>query len=280
MASRWIAALLAAALLLTACGGGDDADVADTSDTPTATEADAPDEPTTAEEPTEGDDGVKDVPTIEPAAPTAPPAPPAPTAEPAPTTPPAPAAPSTPPPGQADAMDDLGGAMGGADDSQPPYSSYVTITDDTGAIQVDVPAEWGEVDGRPYTDEQGRQLFDVRIAPDLEGFLNTWDVPGLIITASREVAQTENEITLLDETVDAFSGVCTYLGREEYDDGLYTGHADVFDACGGTPTGYIILGAVPDSRAFVIRVQVQVVGERDLDALATALNSFLIVGDV
>ena len=279
MARHLIAALFALALLASACGG-DAADVAEGDDTPTATEAEDPTEDEPAEdEPSEEADsgGVKDVPTIEPDAPPAPTPPPAPAPA-----PPAPApapAPATPPPAQADAMDDLGSAMG-ADGGDAPYESYVTITDDTGAIQVDVPAEWTEVDGRPYTDEQGRQLFDVRIAPDLQGFLNTWDVPGLIITASREVAQTENEETLLDETVDAFSGACTYLGREPYDDGLYTGQVDIFDACGGTPTGYLILGAVPDSRAFVIRVQVQVVGERDLDALATALNSFLIVGDV
>ena len=160
------------------------------------------------------------------------------------------------------------------------YDSYTVITDDAGTIEVEVPTEWGEVDGRPFTDDAGRQLFDVRTAPDLQGFNDTWDVPGIIITASSDVAQTANEVTLLDELVEGVSNQCTYLGREPYDDGLYTGQIDIYDVCGGTETGYVVIGAVPDTRAFVIRVQVQVTEERDLEALARAIESFRVIGDV
>ena len=274
--TRTGAALLALAFFLAACGG-DDAPVADLTATTEPAEDEeptvppAPPAPTTEEEAS----GVKDAPTIEATIPPAPSPAPAATATPV----PVPAAPAPPPaPAVSDAMDQFGDDMGAGGAAS--YDSYVTITDDTGAIQLDVPAEWTDIDGRPYTDDQGRQLFDVRASPDLQGYLDTWDVPAVIVTASREVAQTENEVTLLDELVGPFSEACTYLGREPYDDGLYVGQVDVFDACGGTQTGYIILGAVPSTRAFVIRVQVQVVEERDIEALIQALNTFVIVGDV
>lgn len=272
--TRTGAALLALAFFLAACGG-DDAPVAELAATTEPAEDEEPTVPPAPPAPTtEEESGVKDAPTIEA---TVPPAP-TPTAAPAPP-PVAPAAPAAPPaPAMTEAMEQFGEDMGAGGATS--YDSYVTITDDTGAIQLDVPAEWTDIDGRPYTDDQGRQLFDVRASPDLQGYLDTWDVPAVIVTASREVAQTENEVTLLDELVGPFSEACTYLGREPYDDGLYVGQVDVFDSCGGTPTGYIILGAVPSSRAFVIRVQVQVVEERDIEALIQALNTFVIVGDV
>lgn len=269
--TRRAAAALALVTVLAACGGGEEP-------TPDPTEAAAAPTEAAATETTE-DPGGKDEPTIAPDAPTPPPAP---TADPAgePTAPPAPTLPPAPPAAPADsgAMGDVGTDMGAG--GAATYDSYTTITDDTGAIQLEVPTEWTDIDGRPYNDDQGRQLFDVRASTDLQGFNDTWDVPGVIVTASREVAQTENEVTLLDEVLGPLSGVCTYLGREPYDDGLYVGQFDVYDVCGGTQTGYIVLGAVPSSRAFVIRVQVQVVEERDIEALGRALNSFVIVGDV
>ncbi len=260
--------LLVAALLLSACGGGDDV-ASDPTPTPPTASASA------------SESSVKSEAEVDlPATPEATPTPaPAPTPTPAPTA----AAPTTEPQSLTGrpASDDL--AQAGADmgvSGESSYEGYTVITDDTGAIQVEVPTGWTDVDGRPYTDESGRQLFDVRASSDLVSFNDTWDTPGVIVTASREVAQSQDEVTLLDELVEPFSGVCTYLGREPYDDGLYTGFADVFDSCGGTDTGYIVVGAVPESRAFVIRVQVQVVAERDLEALQRALDSYINTGDV
>jgi hypothetical protein len=213
-----------------------------------------------------------------PPRPTAPPAPP-PAATATPT--PAPAAPPPPPAAPESGDDPLAGAGDDMGISGPAtYDSYTVITDDTGAIAVEVPAEWIDVDGRPFTDDNGVDFFDVQASTDLEAFITGWDVPGIIVNASTEAAQSQNEVGLLDQRLEAFSGQCTYLGREPYADPLYTGQADLFTDCGGTSTGYVILAAVPDSRAFLIRVEVQIVEERDLEAVERALASFVITGDV
>lgn len=262
---RTLTLLLAATLVATACsgsfgfGGSGETEVATK---PELTAAPATTAPATTQPPTPEAPPTLEEPTATPTLPADP------TPEP------------TPTPGGFSDFEDVVEDDPDEPDVPATYDEFVVVTDDTGSIQVEVPAEWDEIDGRPYTDEQGRSLADVRVAPDLDGFLDTWDVPGAIITASQDVAQTENEETLLNETVGPFSEVCAYEGRQPYDDGLYTGSFDVFNECGGTETSYVIVGAVPDSRAYVIRVQVQVVSERDLDALERIIETFVITGDV
>ncbi|CAN5377742.1 hypothetical protein BH23ACT9_BH23ACT9_24850 [soil metagenome] len=260
---RMTALAVALVLMAAACGGGGD-DTAETTATATPV-ATAIETETPSEEP-------KEEPSV--AAPTASPT----TPEPAEQATPLPTVPVDPAPADTSDLDAASDAMGVGGETT--YGSYVAVTDDTGAISVEIPAEWADVDGRPYTDEAGRDFFDVRASTDLEGFAGTWDVPGIIVNASTDAAQSLNEEALLDQRLELFSEQCDYLGRQPYADPLYTGQADVFENCGGTQTGYLILGAVPTSRAFLIRVEVQVVDERDIEALARALETFIITGDV
>ncbi len=160
------------------------------------------------------------------------------------------------------------------------YGEYMTISDDTGAISLEVPVEWGQVDGRPFTDAQGRPVSDVRAASNLESFQNSWETPGVIVSASSALAQTGNELTLIDELVEPLSGQCTYDGRQPYADPAYTGQFDTYTECGGVGASYIVLGAVPPGREYVIRVQVQINGERDLEALDRVISSFVVIGNV
>ncbi len=58
--------------------------------------------------------------------------------------------------------------------------------------------------------------------------------------------------------------------------GLY----DVWLNCDGTGTSFIVLTAVPEDRSFLALVQVQVVSDKDLDALDRILSSFIVSGDL
>ena len=160
------------------------------------------------------------------------------------------------------------------------YSDYTTISDDTGAIQVAVPVEWSDVDGRPYTDDAGNNIADVRASASLDNFHSTWEEPGMIFSASTDLAQSGNEETLLNELVDPLSGQCTYQGRSPYQDPAYTGVFDVYTDCGGVGATYVVVGAVPEDRRFVIRVQIQANTDRDFDALDQILATFVVTGQV
>lgn len=160
------------------------------------------------------------------------------------------------------------------------YEEYVVIMDDTGAIQVEVPAEWSDVDGAPFEDEEGRSVIDVRASSDLVGFAESWDVPGMIFSASSEWAATTTEQELLDTFVSSAEGQCVYGGREVYEDPAYTGWYDIFTDCGDALATYVIVAARPPEGNYLLMVQVQANEDRDFDALDRILSSFYVIGDV
>lgn len=160
------------------------------------------------------------------------------------------------------------------------YAEYTTITDETGAIEVEVPTEWSDIDGAPFVGEDGLRRIDVRAASDLASFAESWNTPGMVFTASSEVAEVSSETALLDELLEPLSGECTYEGRQPYEDPIYTGSYDVYSDCGGVGASYVVIGAVPEARDFVIRVQVQANSDRDFDALDRIIDTFVVTGQV
>src|SRR5690606_35471160 len=54
------------------------------------------------------------------------------------------------------------------------YTEYVSISDDTGTISVEVPTSWGQVDGSSVTFDDGSSLPRVVAAPDLPAFMGAW----------------------------------------------------------------------------------------------------------
>jgi serine protease Do len=167
-------------------------------------------------------------------------------------------------------------------ESSATYTEYVLISDDTGAIQVEIPAEWADINGEPYTDDEGDYVVDVRAASDLDSFHNTWSTPGMIFSASSDWASSTNPEALLDPFVEGLEGQCTYLGREVYEDPAYTGFYDLFVDCGSTNdlATYVVVAAGPPEGGFLILVQTQAVGDRDFEALDHILNSFYVIGEV
>jgi serine protease Do len=160
------------------------------------------------------------------------------------------------------------------------YDEYVLIFDDNDAVQVEVPAEWTDVDGAPYVDDGGNAITDVRAASDLDAFHTTWTTPGMIFSASSDWAASTTEEALLDDFVSSAPGQCDYAGREEYSDPAYTGFYDIFTNCGDTLATYVVVAARPSDGSFLLLVQVQANEERDFDALDRILASFLVVGEV
>ena len=166
------------------------------------------------------------------------------------------------------------------EESTDAYTDYTVIEDDTGSMQVEVPIEWSDVDGAPYTDEEGRAVTDVRAASDLAGFLETWGTPGMIFSASSDWAETTSEEELLDFYLESLQSACTYEGRSPYEDPAYTGFYDFYSECADTQATYVIVAARPPEGNFLILVQVQANEDRDFDALDHILASFFVSGDV
>ena len=160
------------------------------------------------------------------------------------------------------------------------YTAYVSIYDDTGAIVADVPSEWSDVDGSSYTDSAGNLIFDVSAAPDLAGFAGSWDVPGVSVTASSDLANFETVESILDNLQAGYLESCEDGGRDFYADPIFTGSYDLYLDCGGAGTTVVVLAAVPEDLSYLVVVQFQAVADRDFDALDTLLNTFNVIGGV
>ena len=162
--------------------------------------------------------------------------------------------------------DDLDMESGAGGDT---YAEYMTVSDDTGFLTVDVPTEWSDVDGTAG-------LFgpDVTASTDVQQFFETYDVPGLEFQATDiQTNQTPDEV--LDAVSQGQVAQCTPFERQDYSDPLYTGRYQEFDDCAGSETDFVWVAFEPFDQSFHGVVGVQILSPADVDALEHALDTFI-----
>ena len=149
------------------------------------------------------------------------------------------------------------------------YDTYVSVSDDSGFITLEIPAEWSELDGS-VNDSFGPSLW---ASPNLDGFVGGYDTPGVIIEATGERSSADIDATLAE---DDFSTECNYEGRSPYSDGLYTGSIDIYTNCVGGTSSIFVVAVAPDDDLFLARLVIQAVEPRDLDAADQIFRTFRI----
>jgi serine protease Do len=169
----------------------------------------------------------------------------------------------------------------GTGDPSATYSSYVTVTDDLGALQVDIPAEWKDVEGTPWIDNGDTIGAALAAAPELDEFWDSWVGSGMYFYVSDAFDRLGGYVELLDHYRVGYEEDCVDAGRYEFQDLAYKGEYDVFEKC-GRENGpmLLILSAVPvdDPQAFIVFIGVQVTKKADLDAVDHVLRTFQVVG--
>ena len=155
-----------------------------------------------------------------------------------------------------------------AESASDTYETYVSVSDDSGSISVEVPAEWADLDG-VANPNFGPSLY---AATEIQSFLNTFDTPGVIIeaTSARTAADIQSTLDEID-----FSTQCTYQGRDVYGDALYLGSFDLYTDCGGGTTSIFVVAVTPSDGTFLARLLIQAVEPRDLDAADQIFNTFV-----
>lgn len=161
---------------------------------------------------------------------------------------------------------------GGADGGAFTYDSYVEISDGSGLLTMEVPASWGDVNGS--ANQAGNPALSA--SPDLQAYVESWDVPGVLFVAGSDLAAMSDAAVL-----DMFSSdaACTSQGREPYEDPLYTGTLEFFQGCGGTGTARVLVVARPPENTFAAVVDMQLVGDADLEALDQIMRTFIVNAD-
>lgn len=150
------------------------------------------------------------------------------------------------------------------------YGEYVTVTDDSGVLSVEVPAAWDDVNG-------GEGLFgpDIIASTDVQAWIQTYEPSGLEFQATGiETNQSTDEI--LSAVSQGQAGQCTSLGRQPYSDPLYTGVSEVFQDCGGTETDFAWVAFEPADQSYHGVIGVQITQQADVEALERALATFIV----
>lgn len=165
-----------------------------------------------------------------------------------------------------------------ADDVPSTHSEFVTVTDDSGAISVEVPVEWAEVDGRPLVVDEGGGRPNIRAAPSLEGFETSFAVPGVNVSLFEGAAPSDAD-ELLDDASGALEASCANVTRQPYDDARLMGSFDEYTGCGDEESSVVVVVAGPEDGGYLVRVLIQVVTRTDLGALDTILDTVVVDGE-
>ncbi len=157
-----------------------------------------------------------------------------------------------------------------------PSGEFVDVTDDSGSVQVSVPAEWEDVDGASITDAAGNVWSSVIASPDIDSLLGGWTTPGVSVMASPTALATTSVDGLLASTASSVSGDgCVSEGAQPFADGYHTGKYDYYTGCGEADADYIVIAATADSGGYLVYVIIQAVTDDDLAAVDRIVGSFI-----
>jgi serine protease Do len=161
------------------------------------------------------------------------------------------------------------------------YSDYVTVTDDTGAIALEVPASWGDVEGTLWEADWGNVHFvaaNVRAAPNLDDFYGYYAASGVDFAASKDWGDIGGYVQLLDGTRHWYEDDCELDGRYDYEDEAYEGKYDLWECTADSALVVLSSRPIADPLAYLTLVQVQIATDADIDALDRILKTFDVVG--
>ncbi|HMQ28341.1 MAG TPA: hypothetical protein PKA98_20295 [Acidimicrobiales bacterium] len=180
-----------------------------------------------------------------------------------------------------------GGVVAGVDfgvlDLPPgePYDEYVTLVDDTDTLEVEVPAAWSDTITEPRgiaADEDFEQNAwpYVSAAVDQDEFAEGWSSPG-VFTVNKITATSERtELDELDERID-LAGNCVEMSAFDYDDGSYTGLAELWQDCTSAGAAVLAISTLVEGTDHLLTV-VQLLTDADIEAATRVIETFSFIG--
>ena len=151
------------------------------------------------------------------------------------------------------------------------YTRYEEVTDDSGTLVVDVPAEWSDRNTEGFPLDDGRTLPAIQASTSLATYTSSYTVPGMEFTI---VEGTDDVEGFLDVVAPSPEDGCTDGGKSDYSDSVFTGRYQLWQDCAGTETDYLTLTARPAEGGYVAVLAVQIVTEADLEAVDRILATF------
>lgn len=153
------------------------------------------------------------------------------------------------------------------------YPIYMSITDTSGRIKLNVPAEWSDI--QPGPDEDNRPFLGA--APvfwstdEVDGMVGSYDVPGVTVSILGDQDGTTGKA--LDELA-ADESLCSPTRRDPVTTPI-KGEVEVL-TCTGTETKLIHYVFIPDFTNLMALMRIQVVSPQDVFAAETISQSLTI----
>jgi serine protease Do len=94
-----------------------------------------------------------------------------------------------------------GATTGGYDEATKQYTDYVTVQDDTGTIQLDIPSAWSDINGAVWSQTWGNYAFDapsISASANLDSYFNSYTESGVFFAASDRLGEIGGFVQLLD----------------------------------------------------------------------------------
>ena len=154
------------------------------------------------------------------------------------------------------------------------YDGYTTISDETGALILEVPVEFTDVNGA--LNDEG--LPQVDASPDLEGFVDTWDVSGVTYNS---FGQETTGFSSSQEAFDSATGTggvvedsCTFDSSETFEEGALQYTVGYYLDCAGTDTDYGLVYIFLGADEPILSIGYQLTSVADGEAFENVLATF------
>jgi len=162
-----------------------------------------------------------------------------------------------------------GGEAGEGDAPVPTFYSYETVTDDTGALSVDVPVEWHDRETAPELSPEGWAFIGA--SDDMSAFRAGWTHPGLVFYLRPYQG---DEWSILDDYT--YADVCAEEYTDAFADVMYSGLYQIWSGCRDTDGLVVNLLLSDNDRTYTAVMTTYVATEADLEALDRAFASFTV----
>ena len=157
--------------------------------------------------------------------------------------------------------------------------AYLTVAD--GALSVEVPSSWGEVEtgeeseaGRSWSEFVGESVeSSITAAPSLDSWNNAPGSPGIYGVVSAELAQQYANEELVASGPNDLSGTCEAGARRALERVPYSGLSQEWVNC-QDGDGYLTMAATPNDAECVVILQVGTTGQEGAEAGQHALETF------
>ncbi len=159
-------------------------------------------------------------------------------------------------------------------------TAYITVTD--GALSVEVPSSWGEIEtgedseaGSGWSGFAGESVdYSLTAAPSLDSWSSVPGAPGIYAVASSKLAQRYANEELVAAGPNDLSGSCEAGLQRTFEREPYSGFVQDWANCGEDGGGYLTLAATPQGEECVVLLTVGTAGPEGEAAGQHALDTF------